>query len=146
MEDRVYTNEEIEREVQERVNFKLNDIRDSINNHLKRSKWSQYHGIIELNKNKLLAVIPAHIAYSNYRITEESWTVLNEIFKKEIEMPVPYDEMYVEKNRKEKDIFVDDIMSDFDNMTRGMRISHGQRHRFVKMLVEKIETVQRVRQ
>lgn len=32
MEDKVYTNEEIEREVQERVAFKLNDIKDAIKN------------------------------------------------------------------------------------------------------------------
>jgi hypothetical protein len=145
MEDKVYTNEEIEREVQERVNFKLNDIKDSINNHLKRSKWSQYHGIVELNKMKLSAIIPQHLVYSNYRITEESWTVLNEIFKKEIEMPVPYDEMYEKRCGKEKDEFIDKVMNDFEYMTRGMRIDEGRKRGFIKMLVSKIERIQRAR-
>ena len=81
MEDRVYTNEEIEKEVQERVAFKLNDIKDAINNNIKRCKYSQYHGIIELSKPKLSKEIPAFLAHSNYRIGEESWTVLNELFK-----------------------------------------------------------------
>lgn len=53
MEDRVYTNEEIEKEVQDRVAFKLNDIKDAINNNIKRCKWIQYHGITGLNKTKL---------------------------------------------------------------------------------------------
>lgn len=145
MENKVYTNEEIEREVQERVNFKLNDIRDSINNHLRRSKWSQYCGIVELNKMELSGIIPAQIAFSNYRITEESWTVLNEIFKKETEMPVPYDDMYEKRCGKEKDIFVDDVMSYFDDMTRGVRIDEGRKRSFVKMLVSKIERIQRAR-
>jgi len=143
MEDKVYTNEEIEREVQERVAFKLNDIKDAINNNIRRCKHSQYHGITELKKGKLAEVIPAFLVHSNYRIEEESWTVLNELFKKEIDMPVPYDEMYIRKKGLQKNEAVDNIMDRFDRMTRGMRINPGQRHSFVNMLVSNIEKIQR---
>jgi hypothetical protein len=143
MEDKVYTNEDIEREVQERVAFKLNDIKDAINNNIRRCKHSQYHGITELNKGKLSEVMPSFLVMSNYRIGEESWTVLNELFKKETEMPVPYDEMYIRKKGIQKNEAVDEVMDRFDRMTRGMRIHPNQRHQFIKMLVNNIEKLQR---
>lgn len=124
MEKKVYTEEDIEREVQERVEFKLNDIQSCIKNSLNRTKYGFYIS-------------------GNRRITEESWTALKEMFRKETEMPVPYEEMYVERKRKQKNEFVDDVMEEFDRITRGMRIHPNQRHSFVKMLVSKIEKVQR---
>ena len=83
------------------------------------------------------------MAHSNYRIGEESWTVLNELFKKEIEMPVPYDEMYMRKKGIQKNEFVEDVMDRFDKVTRGYCIHHNKRRDFINMLVGKIEKVQR---
>jgi hypothetical protein len=128
MEDKVYTNEDIEREVQERVAFKMNDVNDVINNHLRRCQMLMQDGR-ELRMEKMIR----EKVYKEVKVT----------FSKEINMPVPYDEMYIRKKGLQKDEAVDNVMDRFDRMTRGMRISNNQRHQFIKMLVNNIENTQR---
>jgi len=72
IEDKVYTNEDIEKEVQERVDFKLNDINDVINNHIRRCAL-------------MMRDLPAQRLHKMVR--EEVLQDVKECFTKEARMP-----------------------------------------------------------
>lgn len=137
--------ESIENEVKARVEFKLNDIKDSIDNYISRNKYSTYpwDGTIELKKNNLYNDFRLLMVTNSFRVNKESMVVLNEIFKKEAHMPTPYDRMYEEKTRKQKDAFVDKIYGDFEDMTRGLRVSHSKSRMFLKKIIGEVEKLQR---
>ena len=130
----------IEKEIQERVSFKLNDIRTSINNTIKRLTIGSYHDVHTLDSKGLAEYIGRHVP--NQRVTEESWKTLNAMFKKEVEMPVPFDDMHERKLNLNRDESLSKIMNRFDELTRGA-INNNQRHSFLKMMISEIEKIQR---
>ena len=127
IEDKVYTNEEIEKEVRERVDFKLNDINDIINNHLRRCV--------------MLMTDPMHRRLEKM-MRGKIFKEVKEAFQKEKDMPTPYNEMYVERKRKQKNEAVDNVMERFEKLSRG-RIDPRQEEAFLRMLVNNIEKAQR---
>lgn len=127
MEDKVYTNEEIEKEVRERVNFKLNDINDVINNHLRRCE--------------MLITDPMHRRLEKM-MRKKVFKEVKEAFIKEKDMPTPCNEMYRDRKNKQKNKTVDNIMERFERLTRG-KIHGRERMQFLTMLVNNIEKAQR---
>lgn len=130
----------IEKEIQERVSFKLNDIRTSINNTIKRLTIGSYNDVYALDSKGLSEYIGRRVP--SQRVTEESWETLNAMFKKEIEMPVPFDDMHERKLNLNRDESLSKIMNRFDELTRGV-INNNQRNSFLKMMISEIEKIQR---
>lgn len=126
MENKTYTNEQIEDEVTERVNFKLNDINDVINNHIRRCELlmtDPRERIMEKMMRK--------------KVLEE----VKEAFTKEKNMPTPYDEMYIRRKGEQRDKAVDNVMERYERFARG-KIDPRERHSFLRMLVHNIEKAQ----
>ena len=63
---------------------------------------------------------------------------LNAMFKKEVEMPVPFDDMHERKLNLNRDESLSKIMNRFDELTRGA-INNNQRYSFLKMMISEIE-------
>lgn len=125
--DKMVDKEYIEKEVRERVNFKLNDINDVINNRL---RWTQ-----------LLIGDSPHMRMEKM-MRKKILKEVKEIFDKEKNMPVPYNEMYLERKSKQKDIAVDNIVGRYEEMTRGTNAGRN-RFEFTKLVVRNIENSQR---
>jgi len=113
-----YSDKEFEKEVQERVNFKLQEIQDAIN--------------AEVNRAKHL------IGYAN---SVSAFLRMNEIFNKEKSLPVPYDEMYRERKQKQKNIAVDKIMQRFESIMQG-QIDSRELPRIASLIAKSIEKAQ----
>lgn len=111
--------EQIEREVQERVNFKMNELLIGVEN-VAKLNWS---AAFENMSQK----------HSHYW---EAFTQMRQMLIKEMEMSVPYDDMAEQKKRTRRDEAIDAIMKRF--CQRGERDYHHKEH----LLVSIIERVQ----
>ena len=124
-----------EKEIQERVKFKLNDIWNGIKNRISANKSLSYSFALEGNG----------IKSESHRGKKETFEELYEIFQKEIKMPVPYDRMYEEKQKKLRDKVVNEIMRKYDFMHKNIgREYHYKRQSFLEFIVKSIEESQNV--
>ena len=87
---------EINKEIQARIEFKMNEVLTSIKNRL----GYKYQQAFDMTQN----------SNAEFRAFQE----LSEIFKKEMYLPTPYDNMSEEKKRKAKDKAVDKIVDSFE--------------------------------
>lgn len=101
--------EEIEKEVQARVEFKLNEIKTSIQNQL---GWAE--------KNYWGAGLHNVRQFKKAETVFEANRLLNEIFKKEMLMSVPYDKMREQKNRVVRDKYVEKFINRYAERYRGI--------------------------
>lgn len=122
-----YKEEYIKNEVIDRVEFKLNDINDIINNHLRRTVC------LPVDSNHMIM---------EKMIRNKVFKEIKEIFDKEKNMSPPYDEMYVRRKGAQRDKSIDNIMNRFDEMTRGICMHPAKRHSFIQLLVKNIKNSQ----
>lgn len=92
---------DIENEVRVRVDFKMNELLTAIENGIKRN-WH-------------IAFIEGSQKHSNYM---EAFKQIKQMFKKELHMATPYDNMAEQKQKKVRDIAVDKILDTFNARTR----------------------------
>jgi len=116
-----------ELEIQERVKFKLNDIRDNIKNNISRNKALSF---IVLNDSP--ANSQRHFYY------KEAYQEFSTIFEKEILMGTPVNEMLKHKQEKLKNKTIDEIMVVFDNMFR-RKMGGQERNYFLRKIVDIVE-------
>lgn len=90
-----------EAEIQERIKFKLNDIKDSLKNAVSR----HFH----------LAVTTVSQKHANYW---EAFKLFDEMFEKEINMPLPYNHMAEKKFKMKRDELVKKISERFNKRGR----------------------------
>ena len=114
--------EEIEAEVQARVNFKLDELVIGMRNTATRN-WQ-------------IAFQSGNPKYSHYW---EAFEQMVQMLEKERTMPPPYDEMALQKKREAKDFAVQSIMS---SLTRYIRPGSENRH-VIRNIVSAIETAQK---
>ena len=113
-----YTEQEFEKEVQLRVEFKMNEFLTALKNRV-NFKWQQ--------------------AFDMTRESEQAWKSFKEIsemMQKEIKMSVPYDDMAKRKKWEAKEKAVDYITE-----TLKLRGSTDYSHK-IKSIVNAIETAQ----
>lgn len=112
------TEEKIEKEVQARVDFKINEILKGVEN--------------QANLNWQIVFNNGNPKYSNYW---EAFSQLKSMIKNEIDLPTPYNEMYEIKYREIRDEYVDILSERF--LRRGTP-NYIPNLRFVVSTVEKI--------
>ena len=93
--------EDINKEIETRVNFKLKDVFSNISTAINRNK------VIALDQafKEDIQTSQKHTHYA------EAFEEFKNVFIKEMDMPVPYDNMYEMKQRKKKDEAVEAILS-----------------------------------
>ncbi len=87
------TEQEIEKEIQARVEFKMNEFMTGIKNMIKYEEQKYHHST----------------AHPKYAYRAEAMTEVNEMLSKEISMSVPYDDMNERRKRWAKDNAVEAI-------------------------------------
>lgn len=96
--------EEIEKEVNEQLKFKLNELRDGMKNRLAMQKTSAFSRAFDGDY--------AGSQRAQYYV--EAWQELLEVFEKEKDMGIPKLHMFTEKITKAKNDLTDDMMHWFD--------------------------------
>lgn len=110
--------EQIEKEVQARVDFKINEILKGVEN--------------QANLNWQIAFNNTNQKHTHYW---EVFSQLKSMIKNEIDLPVPYDEMYEIKYREIRDNYIDILSEKF--LKRGTP-NYIPNLRFVVSIVEEI--------
>lgn len=121
--------QEIEAEIQARVDFKIGELLTRIKN---RSKFESRMGF------DLLAPPKDNIRHMHYA---EAFNVFVDLLNKEREMPVPAYNMRVIKLGRMKDIAVDKILHRLKDITRG-RVSSSDERSIINTVVSAIEGAQ----
>ena len=116
---------EIEAEIQERVNFKMEQLLSAVKEASNRN-WHQAF----------------HSGNPKYQYYQEAFAQMGVMFRKEMEMPVPSDDMYGMKRRSLRDKAVDAIMKRFKVSTKGK--SDFQTESLERFLAERIGEAQRL--
>lgn len=123
-------NEEIEREINERVKFKMNELKDSIRNRLATNRASAFSLI--LNNQIPEGVKTQHFA--------EAYQDFLEAFNKEVELATPTNEMHRNKVSNAKNNLTDELMVWFDNELKlTKQYTPSFRYRMQKMLANGME-------
>ncbi len=117
-----------EQEIQERVNFKLNEILTGIKNRINIHHKLSFDLTLE---DKI------SLGQREYHF-KEAYDEFLETFKKEIEMQVPCNNMSELEFKRKRNIIVDKIMEKFDNLTRA-HINYDQRQHFLRNIVSILE-------
>ena len=116
---------EIEAEIQERVNFKMEQLLSAVKEASSRN-W--------------------HLAFNSgnpkYQYYQEAFAQMSVMFRKEMEMPVPSDDMYGMKRRGLRDKAVDAIMKRLKINSRDR--SNFQNESLERFLADKIGESQRL--
>jgi hypothetical protein len=110
----IMDNIQTEKEIQERVEFKINELLTNLRNRLKH-KYGQAFDMTRESNEKLKA-----------------FQELMEVAEKEIILPCPYDSMTEERKRKAKDKAVEEITKALD--MRWQRDYHIKIRRFVSII------------
>ena len=105
------SNEEIEKEINERVKFKLQEIQDAMKNRLKYHHASAYS--LAFNGDPSGSQRAMHYV--------DAWEELIEVFNKEKEMGVPLTHMYANKIAMAKNEYVDNLMLYMDEELKIIR-------------------------
>lgn len=111
-------NNENEREIEARVEFKINEL---------------FTGIKNTIKNNYIAAL--HSGSSKYYYYWEAFTIFENMIEKEIKMGVPYNEMAKQKLKEKRDKAVDDIMG---RLCKKGSPDYHQKQKFVVNIVEKL--------
>lgn len=111
--------QDIENEVNSRVEFKLNEILTSLENHTKLN-WS-------------LAFHNNSVKHTHYY---EAFNQIKTMITKEITLPVPYDNMYHQEQRTKRDQAIDDIVKRFS--MRGEK-DYQQKVSFLVGVIERLQ-------
>ena len=124
------SNEEIEKEVNERLRFKLQELEDGMKNRLGHNKRSAFSMIF--NGDPAGSQRAQHYA--------EAWEEVLDVFKKEKDMGVPQLHMYANKIAKAKNNYVDAIMLYMDDELKIIRgYDPRMRMRLQKRLADESE-------
>lgn len=113
------TNIEIEKEVQARVEFKMNELLNALKN--------------SCDRNWQAAFQSGNPKYSNYY---EAFGQMKQMLIKEMQLPTPSDEMYEIKKRANRDRAINKIMNTF--YKRGERDFH-QKERALVSIIEEVQ-------
>jgi len=105
------SNEEIEKEVNERLRFKLKELEDGIKNRLEHNKRSAFS--LAFNKDYAGSQRVQHYV--------EAWQEMLEVFNKEKDMGVPQPHMYANKIAKAKNEYVEEFMIYMDEELKIIR-------------------------
>lgn len=103
--------EEIEKEVNERLRFKLKELEDGIKNRLLHNTRSVFS----------LAICGDYSGSQKAQYYMEAWQEMLSVFNKEKSMCVPHPHMYVNKIIKAKNDYVDAIMLYMDDELKIVR-------------------------
>lgn len=113
---------EIEKEVQARVEFKMNEFLTGVKN---KVKWKYGQAFDMTQKSQYIW---------------QAWEELEEMLKKEVVMPTPYDEMAKRNKWEAKETAVNQIMESIRSTFRGYN-SNG-RDRIVNSIISAVEKAQ----
>lgn len=119
----------LEKEINERVKFKLNDILNAITQAINRNKQLSF--IFCLNGD-----------YAKTQKTQhyfEAFTQLKEIFEKEINMATPYNDMYLHKIREIKEDVITDLRRMIGSYLRGHQDYNRLEHIITQRIVKLVE-------
>lgn len=124
---------QIEKEVQTRLTFKINELINNIRNQIKSNQSLSFHYIMQENNAGLSQ---KHIHY------KEAFEQFHSILVKELRtLPIPYDKMAEISKGEKKNKAVDKIIQKLDELTRG-KISFQQRANFAQSAAAAIEKAQ----
>jgi len=116
----------IEKEVQARVDFKMNEFFIGLENTCKNVYASMFNPAVPMSR---LAEMDKYHKFSS--------KVLDR-FKKEWRMGLPRDDMYIDKAKQERDKAIEDIMTTFHSIF-GIAGDSNQRKVFLNRVVSVIE-------
>lgn len=124
------SNEEIEKEVNERLRFKLNELEDGIKNRLSHNKRSAFS----------MAINGDYAGSQRVQHYAEAWQEVLDVFKKEKDMGIPQPHMYATKIAKAKNEYVDVLMVYMDEELKIVRgYDPKMRMRLQKRLADESE-------
>lgn len=126
------TEEEIEREVQSRVNFKFDEIITSLTNKKEWTKYTEFTSIMNAGNDRVCKVNPSVVIKD-----------ILDLITKERNLPVPRSDMFESQLNELKNSSIDRIMDSLDNSLklRGMRGGNDIRHRLIKLSVSLVEDI-----
>ncbi len=125
--------EEIEKEINSRLEFKRNEILTSIRNHIQNHQHFAFATVL----NNQMAEAAKH---QHYR---EAYQILLDIVEKEFNMPCPNQEMYTEEKYQIKEGCVKSITEKFDDLTRGKLSTHS-RFSFIRHVAAAVEKATKI--
>ncbi len=126
---------QIEKEVQTRLTFKINELINNIHNTIKLNKSLGLYYIMEQNNPQLSQ---KHTHY------QEAFELFNSILNKELSvLPVPYDNMTAKSTHDQKNKAVEKIVQKLDELTKG-KISYQQRANFAQSVAAAVEKAQNI--
>ena len=124
--------DKIQKEVDQRVKFKLDAFFTGMENRIRANTMSEFHLVMEGD----------HIGGRKAGAYKEAWEQVKSAFQKEVHMPVPRDDMYENVRVLAKREAVDMVMAWMDHKNMGKREWHRERHFFEKLIVRAVEKAQ----
>lgn len=123
-------NEEIEKEVNERLRFKLQELQDGMKNRLLHNMMSTFS----------LALKKDYVGCQKVQHYAEAWKEMLDVFEKEKNMGLPETHMYANKIAVAKNKYVDELMKYMDEELKIIRgYDQRMRMRLQKRLADESE-------